>query len=281
MSLETFFAYLTTEDIRSSLSTTAKNKTEKQLQNLFFKEIKEKKLSSTKVRNLWIKAMKNLFSQEFQRFFYFAPLKKYDTSAKLKTDLHKVATKIAEEEEVELSKATIVKINSSPLHYLYVITFNAETDFHALLKMSLESMIILSILPELGVVAYWPITKDKKYKFVQDLLKSTFKGINEIKVNALLLRKYAFEENITKLGISTPQEIAGFAGLDVIEFRGANVMLGLSGLKRRHDANVEVITKVGPYTEIESDTIRLVCGKGIQIKSYEGIEALLRTLKVG
>ena len=140
---------------------------------------------------------------------------------------------------------------------------------------------LISVLPELGVISYWPTTKDKRHKFVQQFLKQAFKKMSEIKVNALLLRKYAVGENITKLGISTPQEIAGFAGLDVIEFRGDNVMLGLSGLKRRHDANVDVITRVGPFTEIESDVIRLVCGKGIQIKSYEGLQALLRTLKVG
>lgn len=281
MSQNTFFSYITREDIQTSLSTTAKNKTDEQLQKLFFKELKEKKISSTKARNLWVKAMKNLFSQEFQRFYLFPPSDAYDTSSKLKNALHKAATKLATEQKTELSKASVVKINSSPLHYLYAITFQAQTDFQDLLKLPLDSMIILSILPKMGCVAYWPTAKDKKLKFVQQVLKTTFKGIEEIKVNALLLRRFAVQENITKLGISTPQEIAGFAGLDVIEFRGANVMLGLSGLKRRHDANVDVITRVGPFTEIESDVIRLVCGKGIQSKTYEGIEALMRVLKAG
>ncbi|MCK4896458.1 MAG: hypothetical protein KAS47_06585, partial [Candidatus Heimdallarchaeota archaeon] len=76
------------------------------------------------------------------------------------------------------------------------------------------------------------------------------------------------------------QEIAGFAGLDVIEFRGPNVVIGLSGLKRRHDANVDVITRVGPFTEIESETISLICGKGLRIKNYEGINPLLKVLKL-
>ena len=58
-------------------------------------------------------------------------------------------------------------------------------------------------------------------------------------------------------------------------------MLGLSGLKRRHDANVDVITRVGPFTEIESDSIRLVCGKGIQIRTYDGFRSLLNTIKEG
>ena len=280
MTDETFFDYLTEEDVKSILSTTAKNKTYTQLQKLFFKELKEKKISSTKARNLWIKAMRNLFRKEFHRFYHITPTEKYNTSTKLKSDLHKSATEVALEQNLTISSPSVVKVSSSPLHYLYVITLKDKTDFQALMQLPLKSMIILSVLPKLGIITYWPTVKDKKHKFVQQVLKQTFKGLTEIKVNALLLREYAVQENITKLGISTPQEIAGFAGLDVIEFRGSNVMLGLSGLKRRHDANVEVITKVGPFTEIESDIIRLVCGKGIQVKTYEGIDSLLRTLKV-
>jgi len=59
------------------------------------------------------------------------------------------------------------------------------------------------------------------------------------------------------------------------------VILGLSGLKRRHDANVDVITRVGPFSEIESDSIRLMCGKGIHFKKYAGLNSLLNTLKIG
>ena len=276
---DTFFYYLTRKDILSVLPTSAKNKTEEQLENQFFKEVNEKKISSTKARNLWIKAMQNLFSQEFQRFYNFTPSTKYDSSTKLKNDLHKFAKEFATEENKGLSSATTVKMNSSPVHYLYAVILKEKADFLDLMKASLDSLLLLSVIPELGIVSFWPTAKDAKYKFINKVLKATFKGIEEIKVNALLLRKFAVQENITKLGISTPQEIAGFAGLDVIEFRGSNVMLGLSGLKRRHDANVDVITRVGPFTEVESDDIRLVCGKGIQSKTYEGIEALLRTLK--
>ncbi len=281
MSHETFFAYLTKEDIQSSLSTTVRNKTEEALHKLFFKELKENKISQTKARNLWIKAMKNLFANEFQRFYHFTPSTKYGTSTKLKNDLHKNAKILAQEQDLELSKASLVKINSSPLHYLYAVNLTKDADFLSILKSPIDSLMILSVLPTMGVAVYWPIAKNKKIKLIPKILKSIFNNVVEIKVNALLLRKYAIQENITKLGISTPQEIAGFAGLDVIEFHGSNVMLGLSGLKRRHDANVDVITRVGPFTEIESDVIRLMCGKGIQTKTYEGLEALLRTVKAG
>ncbi|TFG10266.1 hypothetical protein EU534_01205 [Candidatus Heimdallarchaeota archaeon] len=279
MSPDTFFSYLTNEEIQSTLSTTAKNKTKEQLQKLFFKELEAKKITSTKARNLWLKAIKRFYFAEFQRYHYFTPSDKFDTSTKLRNTMHKSATTEAGEQELEISSASILKLNDKPLHLLYTIALKAKTDFKAMMKLPLDSLIFISVFPKLGIVSYWPTTKDKKSKFVLQILKDTFKGLNEIKVNALLLRRYAVNENITKLGISTPQEIAGFAGLDVIEFRGSNVMLGLSGLKRRHDANVDVITRVGPFTEIESDIIRLICGTGINIKTYEGLEALLRTLK--
>ena len=150
-----------------------------------------------------------------------------------------------------------------------------------MMKEELDSLILLSILPETGIAVFSTQVKGKKMNFVVNLISETFKDSSEIKVNALLLRKYATQETITKLGISTPQEIAGFAGLDVIEFKGPNVMLGLSGLKRRHDANVDVITRVGPFTDIESESIKMKCGVGIRIKAYEGLNSLLNTLKVG
>ena len=279
MSPDTFFSYLTSEEIQSILSTAVKNKTKEQLQKLFFKELKDKTISSTKARNLWMKAIKRFFFAEFQRFYSFTPSDKFNTSTKLRNTLHSSATEEASEQKKAISSASIVKLNTKPLHLLYTITLKAKTDFKAMLKLPLDSLIMISVFPELGIISYGYGAKDKKYKFVQQILKNTFKGFEEIKVNALLLRKYAINENITKLGISTPQEIAGFAGLDIIEFRGTNVMLGLSGLKRRHDANVDVITRVGPFTEVESDIIRLICGTGIQIKSYEGLESLLRTMK--
>jgi len=281
---ENIFKYVTEKEIISVLSTTSKTvqkKSKTELQSLLFKEIKDKKISSTKIRNFWIKVIKNLFFGDFQHLFVFTPVKKYDTSTKLKNELIKKSKKLVEEAKLEFSSSFIIKLGSSPLHYVYMIGSKEVENLNELLSLPLESIIFLSILPELGIASFSAIEKNTIYKFVVDLLKDTFVKTNAIKVNALLLRKYAFQETITKLGISTPQEIAGFAGLDVIEFKGPNVMLGLSGLKRRHDANVDVITRVGPFTEIESDSIRLVCGKGIQIRTYEGFSSLMNTIKEG
>ena len=284
MTKETIFKYISKDEIISVLSTTSKivkKKPKDDLQKLLFKEIKEKKITSTKIRNFWFKAVENQFFEEFQRVYLFTPVTKYDTSTKLKNELLKKSMILKEESGLKFSNSYISKLSSSPLHFVYMFGFKELQDQNDLMKLPLDSLMFLSILPELGVAICSAGEKTKKHKFSVDLLKATFTNTTELKVNALLLRKYATQETITKLCIATPQEIAGFAGLDVIEFKGPNVMLGLSGLKRRHDANVEIITRVGPFTEIESDSIRLMCGKGIHFKKYTGLKSLLNALKTG
>lgn len=281
---ETIFKYISTDEIISVLSTTSKTvkkKPKDDLQKLLFKELKEKKISSTKIRNFWSKALKNQFFEEFKRVYLFTPVTKYDTSTKLKKELTSKSKKLKEESDLKFSNSYISKLSSSPLHFVYMFGFKELQDQNDLMKLPLDSLMFLSILPELGVAICPACEKTKKHKFIVDLIKATFTNVTELKVNALLLRKYATQETITKLSIATPQEIAGFAGLDVIEFKGPNVMLGLSGLKRRHDANVEVITRVGPFKEIESGSIMLKCGKGIHFKKYAGLISLLNTLKIG
>ncbi len=284
MTKETIFKYISSDEIISVLSTTSKTvikKPKDDLQKLLFKELKEKKITSTKIRNFWSKAIENQFFEEFQRVYLFTPVTKYNTSTKLKNELINKSKKLKEESGLKFSNSYISKLNSSPLHFVYMFGFKELQDQNDLMKLPLDSLMFLSILPELGIAICPACEKTKKHKFIVDLLKTTFANAAELKVNALLLRKYATQETITKLSIATPQEIAGFAGLDVIEFKGPNVMLGLSGLKRRHDANVEVITRVGPFTEIESDSIRLMCGKGIHFKKYAGLNSLLNALKIG
>ena len=281
---QTFMDYLSKDEIISILTSTSKKTaklSKEEIQLLFSNEIKNKKITDSKIRKSWSKAMHNMFFEEYQRMFTFTPSKKFDTSQKLKNAIVRESKKLTAELKVKLSANYISKLSSSPLHYHCAMSFEKIEDFRDFLFLSLDKQFILSIFPEIGFAIYWPMKKNKKLDFITDLLSALFENSKELKLNALLLRKYATEETINKLGISTPQEIAGFSGLDVIEFRGSNVMLGLSGLKRRHDANVDVITRVGPFTEIESDAISLVCGIGARIKEYSGIEALLNVMKKG
>lgn len=277
-----FVNYLTRKDVLSTLSATDKKTTklsDEELIDQLIYEIHQRNITDSKIRKVWSKSMSKLFFNEFQRIFSFTPTKRFDTSTKLKNELQKKGKEIAKEFEAEISNIYVSKLSSSPLHYLCSMSFEKSADFKKFLFIPLEKQMILSIFPELGAATYWPMDKDARMKFIIKALSSIVKNVEEVKVNALLLRKYATKETINKLGISTPQEIAGFAGLDVIEFRGPNVMLGLSGLKRRHDANVDVITRVGPFTEIESETLRLVCSKGAQIRKYEGLTSIFNALK--
>jgi hypothetical protein len=279
-----FVNYLTKNEILSILAATDKKTTkmsEEELVDKLIYEIHQKKITDSKIRKAWSKSMTELFFCEFQRIFSFTPTKKFDTSTKLKNELQKKGKVIAEEFENKISNIYISKLSSTPLHYLCSMSFEQSADFKKFLFIPLEKQMVLSVFPALGAATYWPMEKDTRLKFITKTLSEVFNNVEEVKVNALLLRKYATKETINKLGISTPQEIAGFAGLDIIEFRGPNVMLGLSGLKRRHDANVDVITRVGPFTEIESESLRLVCSKGAQIRKYEGLQSIFNILKSG
>ncbi len=282
MSGPTFIDYLSLKELQTILTIKGKKPPKLKLEQAktkFQKAIKDKSISSTKIRKAWSNAMNHMFFDVYQRAFRFTPTKKFDTSTKLKNELQKKSKVIATELKIKNITSFISKQSSSPLHYLFVVTFKQVDDFQNFLFVPLKSQVTISVFPEIGLAVLWPMDKDQKFKFASKLLESSFKEVSEIKVNALLLRKYSTQETINKLTISTPQEIAGFPGLDVIEFRGPHVILGLSGLKKRHDANVDVITRVGPFTEIESDSISLVCSQGIIFKKYEGIDILIKTTK--
>lgn len=282
MSKESFLDYLTKKELLSALTTPSEKVKKSSLEDVkksVLKEMKAKKISAAKIRKLWTLSLNNLFSSEYQRAYQFTPTKKYDTSTKLKNMLQKNVDEIIKDSKYDSITSYVAKINSNPLHYTFNFTFEKVKDFTAYLNLSVSKHVKISIFPEIGFCTVFPSEKDDKQKIISKILSSAFPKLNEIKVNALLLRKYSTQETINKLVISTPQEIAGFSGLDVIEFKGPNVVIGLSGLKRRHDANVDVITRVGPFTEIESETISLICGKGMKIKNYDGMETLLKVLK--
>ncbi|MCK5304440.1 MAG: hypothetical protein KAJ72_04260 [Candidatus Heimdallarchaeota archaeon] len=280
---ETFLKYLTKQDLLPLIPNTTekiKKSSEEEIKKLILKNLKSKKITAAKIRKTWTLSLQNMFFDVYQKAFHITPSKKFDTTTKIKNAFQKSMDSVIQDSELTSYSIYTAKISSKPLHYAILLTFEKVTDFNSFLLIPLKKQIMLSIFPELGLSIYWPPNKDKSHKILTEALSSTFENVSEVKINALFLRKYTTQETITKLVISTPQEIAGFAGLDVIEFRGPNVVIGLSGLKRRHDANVDVITRVGPFTEIESESINLICGKGLKIKNYDGINPLLKVLKL-
>lgn len=282
MNKETFLKYLTKKELLPILPNATdkiKKSSEEEIKKLILKNLKNKKITAAKIRKTWILSLQNMFFDTFQKAFQFTPSKKFDTTTKIKNAILKNLDSAVKDSLQKSYSIYVAKINSNPLHYAILLTFEKVSDFNSYLLIPLRKQIMISVFPLLGLSIYWPPSKDPSHKFIEKTLSATFENVTEVKVNALLLRKSTAQEIITKLVISTPQEIAGFSGLDVIEFKGPNVVIGLSGLKRRHDANVDVITRVGPFTEIESETMNLICGKGIKIKNYEGINILLKVLK--
>ena len=243
--------------------------------------IKDASITRTNLRKVWVEVLKNLFFNEFQKLYIFSPSKEFSTTTKLKNKLIQKSKIVEKEFSSKLYGFYATKISASPLHYAIAIAIENIKGFYELFQISTEKFFILNIFPTLGIITSWPIKKDLRLKFVLKLILETFPDAKEVKINALLLRKYASNEKITQLTISTPHEIAGFSGLDKIVFRGEDVMLGLLGLKRRHDANVDAITRVGPFTELDSPFLKLAAGKGVQFKNYEGISKLIRVLTSG
>ncbi len=282
MNKETFLKYLSKKDLLPLIpDATAKIKksSEEDIKKLILKDLKNKKIISSKIRKIWVLSLQNMFFDVYQKTFQITPSKKFDTTTKIKNTIQKSLDSAIKDTEQKSYSIYTAKISSKPLHYAVLLTFEEVTDFNNYLLLPLEKQIMFSVFPEIGLSICWPSIKDDSHKILIKALSLTFENVSEVKINALFLRKYTTQETITKLVISTPQEIAGFAGLDVIEFRGPDVVIGLSGLKRRHDANVDVITRVGPFTEIESETINLICGKGIKVKNYDGINNLVKVLK--
>ncbi|MBY9001670.1 MAG: hypothetical protein KGD64_12200 [Candidatus Heimdallarchaeota archaeon] len=281
MNKETFLKYLNKKDLLSVLpdvTDKAKKSSEDELKKLILKDLRNKKITVAKIRKIWTQSVGTMFFDVYQNAFQFTPTKKFDTTTKLKNLIQKTIETIVKISVLSPAVIYATKISSKPLHYAILLTFEPVKDFNSFLLLPIEKQILISVFPEIGFSMCWT-PKDTYLKAIEEILSSSLENLIKVKINALLLRKYSTQETITKLVISTPQEIAGFSGLDVIEFKGPNVVIGLSGLKRRHDANVDVITRVGPFTEIESATVNLICGKGMKIKNYDGIDTILKALK--
>ncbi|MHA1685011.1 MAG: hypothetical protein ACTSYD_01255 [Candidatus Heimdallarchaeaceae archaeon] len=282
MHTTTIWNFLTKKDILSALP-----KTQRPVEDLSYNELLNKvinllannELSSNTLRKLWNKAITQMFFHSYQKVFIFTPSQKYQASTQLKKMLQSKTEQIEKSLKQKIRGFYTTKLSSNPLHFAVTMTIGEIEGFSQLFPLPLNKIISLHIFPSLGVATYCNNNSIEEVKFIMKLINSVFSNSAEIKVNALLLRKYSTTEHVKKLVISTPQEIAGFTGLDHIIFEGEDVMLGLLGLKRRHDANVDVITRVGPYSELESETLKLICGKGIIIKSYKGLDNLLSVIK--
>ncbi len=240
---------------------------------------KDDNFSSTKLRRIWVHAIREMFFQEFQKIFIFKPTKKFESTNGIKSAITSSLNELKTEIITMAPKIYVSKIEDKPLRFTAAICLEEVKDFDEFLTVDIKDLLILTIFPKIGVSTLLSSCTKLEQKVVLKLLMLIFKDVKELRLNSLLLRKYSVSEPIQKLTISTPPDIAGFKGINMMQFMGENVMEGLTGLKRRHDADVEKITRVGPYTEIISNNLHLLIGTGIKILKYDGIDPLLQISK--
>jgi len=82
---------------------------------------------------------------------------------------------------------------------------------------------------------------------------------------------------INLLQITLSQVISGFKGLTGITLRGENILEGMVGMKVRHDLSID-FSDLGPWTEVRTDHLHLIVGKGVLIKNYDGISKAITLL---
>ncbi len=78
------------------------------------------------------------------------------------------------------------------------------------------------------------------------------------------------DEKINLLRITLSQVISGFRGLTGIILAGDDVLAGLEGMKVRHDLDIN-LSDLGPWTEVQMNTLHLIASQGIKIKGIDGI----------
>lgn len=100
--------------------------------------------------------------------------------------------------------------------------------------------------------------------------------LKEQKIRPVIIRRAVEKvgntnnERINLLGITLSQTISGFRGLTGIILAGDDVLAGLQGMKVRHDLDID-FSDLGPWTEVQMNTIHLIAGKGIKVKGIDGI----------
>lgn len=120
--------------------------------------------------------------------------------------------------------------------------------------------------PTMGLVFHSAIGTGTTFPKIAEALK-----VQPIRIRALENSKlYNSHQTIRQLRIATIQEIAGFVGLDYLEFCGQSVKEGLKGLQIRQEIKVN-LENMGPKLIVATDNLILEVGKGVKFNSLEGV----------
>jgi hypothetical protein len=113
---------------------------------------------------------------------------------------------------------------------------------------------------------------DDGTKVFENYITPTF-GINnpqEIRINAMRIRKLAKNgsETPVKLTLLVNNQTAGVEGLETLTLVGENIIRGIQTLKDRQEVDLKA-ESIGPWIEIETDSIKLEMAKGLKIKNMK------------
>ena len=114
------------------------------------------------------------------------------------------------------------------------------------------------------------LVEEKNEKATLDFLNLFKKAFNveieQYRINAMIIREFVktSPEEITRLVIRVPQEVAGFGGLSELTLNGKNVLTGSKGLMDRHETSP---IDVGPWSGASNKYLDINVGKTLTIKS--------------
>ncbi|MHA1155375.1 MAG: hypothetical protein ACTSQK_04635 [Candidatus Heimdallarchaeota archaeon] len=115
-------------------------------------------------------------------------------------------------------------------------------------------------------------------EFVKIIEQAFTVSTEKIRINAMIIRELVKNnpENLTRLVIRVPQEVAGFGGLSELTLQGSDVIIGSKGLMDRHETSP---INVGPWTGVSNANISLDVGKPVKVSSVGDAILLFDLLK--
>ncbi len=135
------------------------------------------------------------------------------------------------------------------------------------LKMNWDFWDVVFFFPKHGI-----ILESLRNKGTQKIFENA--GVKKYRIRALENSKaFSKYEQINSLRIATKHEIAGFSGLDYIEFVGEDVKKGLRGLQIRQEIKVN-LENMGPKLLVSTPNLRMKIGGGIKIRNLTALQEI-------
>ena len=210
-------------------------------------EIKERTISN----RIWkLSLFHRLFCDEFNLLSFEKEVKVIDLIEKVKSEFSGNKTVLSQ-------KPRIVCLSE----------FKKGSTIKDKLKSNWDFWDVIFFFPEHGIILESLRNKNTPRIFEKERLKKH-------KIRALEnSRAFSAYEQINSLRIATQHEIAGFSGLDHIEFVGEDVKKGLRGLQIRQEIKVN-LENMGPKLSVSTPNLQMKIGGGVKIKNFNALQEI-------